>query len=309
MSQPYIGEIRIFGGNFAPAGWAFCNGQLLPISENDALFTLIGTTYGGDGQSTFALPDLRGRLPVHMGNGSVLAEQGGVEQVTLITSQIPAHNHALTASSNNAAAGSPQGREFATDNANFLFTPAIALGRSKDEIAALKAQGKAKGKDIGVLTFSHVVCRPTDTEARDYVYYIVDEKSDWEATDNLIRLQLAHAVLGRFFAAVLWAASLALVSGVWMIGRVAKASVQSGGNFSMPLTWTVMASLGVLMVALFGHIRFVLYPRFGAAVAAAAAMTLCEPVSNGLGSDAFCILWDGKALHGLNASGRAPQRR
>ena len=83
------------------------------------------------------------------------------------------------------------------------------------------------------------------------------------------RLQLAHAVLGRFFAAVLWAASLTLVSGVWMIGRVAKASVQSGGSFSMPLTWTVMASLGVLMVALFGHIRFVLYPRFGAAVAAA----------------------------------------
>ena len=83
------------------------------------------------------------------------------------------------------------------------------------------------------------------------------------------RLQLAHAVLRRFFAAVLWAASLTLVSGLWMIGRVAKASVQSGGSFSMPLTWTVMASLGVLMVALFGHIRFALYPRFCAAVAAA----------------------------------------
>jgi uncharacterized membrane protein len=83
------------------------------------------------------------------------------------------------------------------------------------------------------------------------------------------RLQLAHAVLGRFFAAVLWAASLTLISGVWMIGRVAKASVQSGGSFSMPLTWTMMASLGVVMVALFGHIRFVLYPQFGAAVAAA----------------------------------------
>lgn len=80
------------------------------------------------------------------------------------------------------------------------------------------------------------------------------------------RLQLANAVLGRFFAAVLWAASLTLVSGVWMIGRVAKASVQSGGSFSMPLTWTVMAGLGVLMVALFGHIRFALYPRFRAAV-------------------------------------------
>lgn len=82
------------------------------------------------------------------------------------------------------------------------------------------------------------------------------------------RLQLANAVLGRFFAAVLWAASLTLGSGVWMIGRVAKTSVQSGGSFSMPLTWTVMASLGVLMVALFGYIRFALYPRFGAAVAA-----------------------------------------
>jgi len=82
------------------------------------------------------------------------------------------------------------------------------------------------------------------------------------------RLRLANAVLGRFFAAVLWAASLTLVSGVWMIGRVAKTSVQSGGSFSMPLTWTVMASLGVLMVVFFGYIRFVLYPRFGAAVAA-----------------------------------------
>jgi len=82
------------------------------------------------------------------------------------------------------------------------------------------------------------------------------------------RVQLANAVLGRFFATVLWAASLTLVSGVWMIGRAAKASVQSGGSFSMPLTWTVMASLGVLMVALFGYIRFALYPRFGAAVAA-----------------------------------------
>src|SRR3954465_7806735 len=97
MSAPYIGEIRMFGGNFAPAGWAFCDGQLMPISENDALFTLIGTTYGGDGQSTFALPDLRGRLPLHQGNGFVLAETGGVETVTLTVSQIAAHSHALLA--------------------------------------------------------------------------------------------------------------------------------------------------------------------------------------------------------------------
>ena len=83
MSNPFIGEIRMFGGNFAPAGWAFCDGQLIPISENDALFTLLGTTYGGDGQETFALPDLRGRIPIHQGNGFILGENGGVESVTL----------------------------------------------------------------------------------------------------------------------------------------------------------------------------------------------------------------------------------
>jgi len=88
----------MFGGNFAPAGWMFCEGQLLPISEFDTLFNLIGTTYGGDGQSTFALPDLRGRVPIHQGNGFVLAEQGGVEEVTLTVNQIPAHSHALLAS-------------------------------------------------------------------------------------------------------------------------------------------------------------------------------------------------------------------
>jgi microcystin-dependent protein len=98
MSQPYYGEIRMFGGNFAPAGWMFCEGQLLAISEFETLFNLIGTTYGGDGQSTFALPDLRGRVPIHQGNGFVLAEQGGVEEVTLTVNQIPVHSHALLAS-------------------------------------------------------------------------------------------------------------------------------------------------------------------------------------------------------------------
>jgi microcystin-dependent protein len=85
----------MFAGNFAPAGWMFCEGQLLPISENETLFQLIGTTYGGDGQSTFALPDLRGRIPMHMGNGFILAETGGAEQVTLTVNQIPIHTHAL----------------------------------------------------------------------------------------------------------------------------------------------------------------------------------------------------------------------
>ena len=107
MAQPYVGEIRMFAGNFAPAGWQFCEGQLMPISENETLFQLIGTTYGGDGESTFALPDLRGRIPIHQGNGFILAETGGAEEITLTVSQITAHSHALLASANNASAGAP----------------------------------------------------------------------------------------------------------------------------------------------------------------------------------------------------------
>jgi microcystin-dependent protein len=109
MAQPYVGEIRMFAGNFAPAGWMFCEGQLLPISEYETLFNLIGTTYGGDGQSTFALPDLRGRLPMHFGNGFTLAETGGVEEVTLTVSQIPAHSHPMLASNDDANQQSPVG--------------------------------------------------------------------------------------------------------------------------------------------------------------------------------------------------------
>lgn len=104
MAQPYVGEIRIFAGNFAPAGWMFCEGQLLPISENETLFQLIGTTYGGDGESTFALPDMRGRLPIHQGSGYVLAETGGVETVTLTVNQIPAHSHTVLAKAPTASA-------------------------------------------------------------------------------------------------------------------------------------------------------------------------------------------------------------
>jgi microcystin-dependent protein len=108
MAQPYVGEIRMFGGNFAPAGWMFCEGQLLPISENETLFQLIGTTYGGDGESTFALPDLRGRLPMHQGNGFVLAETGGAEEITLTVAQIPAHSHPFLASTGPGNLSNPQ---------------------------------------------------------------------------------------------------------------------------------------------------------------------------------------------------------
>lgn len=109
MAQPYVGEIRMFAGNFAPAGWMLCEGQLLPISENETLFQLIGTTYGGDGESTFGLPDLRGRLPVHQGNGFILAETGGVEEVTLTVGQIPNHGHPLLASTNVSTVTDPGG--------------------------------------------------------------------------------------------------------------------------------------------------------------------------------------------------------
>jgi microcystin-dependent protein len=109
MAQPYVGEIRMFAGNFPPAGWMFCEGQLLPISEYETLFNLIGTTYGGDGQSTFALPDLRGRLPLHQGNSFILAETGGAEEITLTVSQIAAHSHPFLATANLSSTSSPTG--------------------------------------------------------------------------------------------------------------------------------------------------------------------------------------------------------
>jgi microcystin-dependent protein len=99
----------MFGGNFAPVGWAFCDGSLIPISENPTLFNLIGTTYGGDGQNTFALPDLRSRVPVHVGPGFALGQQAGVETVTLITQQIPAHSHVPLCNSGSGTAESPSG--------------------------------------------------------------------------------------------------------------------------------------------------------------------------------------------------------
>jgi microcystin-dependent protein len=114
MSNPFIGEIRLFAGNFAPQGWALCNGQLMAISQNTALFSLLGTTYGGNGQTTFALPDLRGRVPVHRGQGPGLTprtqgEQSGSETVTLLSTQMPAHSHALRASTVAATGSTPAG--------------------------------------------------------------------------------------------------------------------------------------------------------------------------------------------------------
>ena len=104
---PYIGEIRMFAGNFAPAGWMFCDGQAMPISENDALFVVLGTTYGGDGEETFNLPNLKGRLPMHQGNSHIIGETGGVTDVTLTIQQIPIHTHALIGSQDNGGQATP----------------------------------------------------------------------------------------------------------------------------------------------------------------------------------------------------------
>jgi microcystin-dependent protein len=126
MAQPYVGEIRLFAGNFAPAGWMFCEGQLLPISENETLFQLIGTTYGGDGEETFALPNLQSRVPIHIGTASSgqtyqIGEAAGVESVTLTAQQIPAHGHAWIASTAGGTSNSPQNNVVAAPTVTKLY--------------------------------------------------------------------------------------------------------------------------------------------------------------------------------------------
>jgi microcystin-dependent protein len=127
VSEPFVGEIRMFGFNFAPQGWALCDGQLLPISQNAALFSLLGTTYGGDGTTTFALPDMRSRVPVGQGQGEGLSpyvegQAGGTETVTLAATQMPAHTHSVNASSSPAASDKPAGRVLARSPSH-IYTP------------------------------------------------------------------------------------------------------------------------------------------------------------------------------------------
>jgi len=134
MAQPYVGEIRMFAGNFAPDGWMFCSGQVLPIADYEVLFQLIGTTYGGDGQNTFALPDLRGRLPLHQGsNGGVtytLGENGGAEAVTLTSQQMPSHTHGFVGSTAAGTSNNPAGNIMASSPSVDMFvgiTPDVTL--------------------------------------------------------------------------------------------------------------------------------------------------------------------------------------
>ena len=132
MSTPFVGEIRMVGFNFAPNGWATCDGQLIPIAENDTLFTLIGTTYGGDGQETFALPNLQSRIPIHAGQGSglsnrILGESAGTETVTLTTQQIPSHAHPAQAQSGAGNQASPANGVWASSGQSVYGTGAGAL--------------------------------------------------------------------------------------------------------------------------------------------------------------------------------------
>jgi microcystin-dependent protein len=126
MSEPFVGEIRMFAGNFAPRGWAFCDGQLLAVSQNDALFSLLGTIYGGDGRTTFGLPDLRGRIPIHAGTGPGLSprrlgSKGGAEKVTLTVNQQPSHGHPMQASTQNALQPNPQDNVLAQSTSQDLY--------------------------------------------------------------------------------------------------------------------------------------------------------------------------------------------
>ncbi len=129
MSEPFVGEIRMFAGNFAPRGWAFCDGQLLAVSQNDALFSLLGTIYGGDGRTTFGLPDLRGRIPLHQGEGPGLSRRrlgskGGAEKETLTTNQLASHAHDWNANTAAADSAASQGRVLADPTGVRIFEPA-----------------------------------------------------------------------------------------------------------------------------------------------------------------------------------------
>ena len=137
MSQPYIGEIRMFAGNFAPLNWMLCQGQVVPISQYDTLYNLIGTTYGGNGQTTFALPNLQGRLPLHQTGNYPIGLIGGSEQVTLITQQLPVHSHPMAASQNNATSNTVTGNVVGSVGATQIYREVPAASAMANQACSL----------------------------------------------------------------------------------------------------------------------------------------------------------------------------
>lgn len=146
MGTPYIGEIRMFAGNFPPVGWAFCNGAQLPISQYDALYNLIGTLYGGDGQTYFLLPNLQSRAPLHVGPGISLAQMAGAEQVTLTTQQIPPHNHTPQGNSNSGNVNKPANAVWASSSMN-VFTPNAPVSNETFSAQAIDPTGQNQPHD------------------------------------------------------------------------------------------------------------------------------------------------------------------
>lgn len=149
MSDPFIGEIKMFGGNFAPRGWALCDGQLLQIAQNNALFALLGTIYGGDGRTTFGLPDMRGRIPLHQGNASDLSnrpigQKQGTERETLTVSQIPEHNHSFHVASDAPDTGYPAGQYLAANGGEELYSAAGAAPDRSLDVNAVSLVGGAQ---------------------------------------------------------------------------------------------------------------------------------------------------------------------
>jgi microcystin-dependent protein len=157
MGDPYVGEVRMFAGTFAPSGWAFCNGQLLAISENDVLYQLIGTTYGGDGISTFALPNMQGRVPLHNGSGYTVGEAGGTEAVALTVNEIPAHSHAAGVSSKYGSTNSPDGTMPARSTLN-QFTDTVGTLASMNSNVGSSGGGQPHSNMQPYLAVNFIIC-------------------------------------------------------------------------------------------------------------------------------------------------------
>jgi microcystin-dependent protein len=160
---PYIGEIRMFAGTFAPVGWEFCDGQLMPISENEALFQLIGTTYGGDGEETFALPNLQSRVPVHMGTSPVsgitrqIGDADGVESVTLTINQIPIHNHPMLANSQTVTTELPTNAVLASSPAVDSFATPLGLTSMPSDVISFAGGSQPHDNMMPFLTISFII--------------------------------------------------------------------------------------------------------------------------------------------------------